>query len=139
MDKTVGFTRLPHSMVEDNWEAMAPWIKKAMDHGVGCKYYSLEGIKQSLIDRTRDAFVAIDGEIIGCVVTQIASYPKRRVLNVLFVGGERLDEWIDNFPVLLEFGRAHGCDGMTGDERMSWIRKLKIKPTYIYSTWDMDL
>lgn len=41
-------------------------------------------------------FVAFDDErIYGAVVTQVMSYPRMRVLNIAFCGGEFIERWID--------------------------------------------
>ena len=59
----------------------------------------------------------------GCMVTEIVTYPRKRVLNV-FLGGGNLDEIVAMHDIFEQFGKANGCSRMTVSGRKGWGRAL---------------
>lgn len=60
------------------------------------------------------------------VVTEVASAPQKRWLNVFLAVGE-LDEVMELQPQIAAFGREQGCDFMVMTGRKGW---LKVLPDY---------
>lgn len=55
------------------------------------------------------------------VITEICSYPRRKTLNIWLAGGN-LREIEAMEPMILEWGRAQGCDTATFTGRRGWAR-----------------
>ena len=60
----------------------------------------------------------------GCIVTEIVTYPQKRVLHIFLAGGE-LDQILDMEESLIHFGKANGCTSLTLAGRKGWVRTLK--------------
>lgn len=55
-------------------------------------------------------------------ITEIASYPRRKVLNILHGGGD-LNELLNELePSMCAFARSQGCDAIMGTGRKGWER-----------------
>ena len=65
----------------------------------------------------------------GCLVTEIVQYPKKKVLHIFLAGGE-MDQLLDMYDDVSEFGRSQGCVRMTLAGRPGWKRVL--------SDWQQD-
>jgi hypothetical protein len=62
---------------------------------------------------------------IAALVTRIEDYPQRRMLSVLFTGGEELKFWHQEMlDALEEFGAACGCEGLELTGRHGWKKFL---------------
>jgi len=58
------------------------------------------------------------------MVTEIVTYPQKRVLHIFLAGGE-LDQILDMEDSLIQWGKAQGCSGLTLAGRKGWVRTLK--------------
>ena len=64
------------------------------------------------------------GDSFACI-TQINVYPKWKVATVLFIGGDKMADWIDEFnPILCDWAKGEGCRFMEAHGRMGWKRVL---------------
>lgn len=57
------------------------------------------------------------------VVTEIVSYPRKKVLHIFLAGGV-LAELRDMEPRVEQFARMNGCSGITIAGRAGWVRAL---------------
>ena len=64
--------------------------------------------------------------IIGVVITELMQYPRKLMISVQYLAGERLDEWFEETEIMIaNWGKASGCDGMEMSGRRGWARRLK--------------
>lgn len=62
-------------------------------------------------------------DVMGAVVVALNQYPRRKVLFVQFVGGDRTRLWRQNmYELLKRFALDNGCDGIEGVGRIGWLR-----------------
>jgi len=62
----------------------------------------------------------------GALVTRVEEYPLKKLLNLLFIGGENLEGWHRELLSTLEdYAKDHDCAGMETVGRMGWKRFLK--------------
>jgi hypothetical protein len=62
----------------------------------------------------------------GFMITQISDYDNERVLDVVFLLGERFDDWKhEALERLIEFGRSHGCNAVEAISRLGLEPALK--------------
>jgi hypothetical protein len=67
----------------------------------------------------------------GCAVSEVITYPRKRVLNVWLAAGE-MDQIIDMIDSAIAWGKSQGCDAMTLSGRVGWqkvLAKHGFKPT----------
>jgi len=60
----------------------------------------------------------------GCAVTEIVTYPKKKVLHIFLAAGE-LEQIIDMDSSAVEFARMNGCTAMSIAGRKGWSKVLK--------------
>ena len=67
-------------------------------------------------------WIAYDDAVFkGLVVTEIVTYPQRKLLSMHFCGGIELKEWKDPMLKLLQrYGKDMGCDGIESVGRPGW-------------------
>lgn len=112
-------------MIDVIWDRIRGHIGKAIDEAHG----DLD--EGRLRDRLRSgqevALTVCDGpEIVTtCIVSVQTLDGGRRVLFIPSLGGERIDEWLDDgLAVLRQMAQQYGCDGIRACGRPGWIRKL---------------
>lgn len=59
----------------------------------------------------------------GCAVTEIISYPRKKVLHCFLAGGE-MDQILDMIESAIAWGKTQGCTSLTLSGRMGWQRVL---------------
>jgi cell division protein YceG involved in septum cleavage len=61
----------------------------------------------------------------GFAITQIVSYLEEKVCMVHLIGGERFDEWSEDFTKRIKaFALEHGCKALEGVARLGLEKKL---------------
>ena len=72
---------------------------------------------------------------IGALITTIERYPLMDMLNLLFCGGESLENWHEEMLEVLErFAKENGCDGMELVGRYGWkpfLEKFGWEASYL--------
>lgn len=67
--------------------------------------------------------IECDGELLAAVYSQIKDYPRRRLLEVPFIGGDGLARWRRELLATLDdFARKSGCADIVGFGRSGWAR-----------------
>ena len=115
---------IPRAEVEPIWEVVGPLLQRAIEKSTGD--FSLEDVRKALDERDMQLWIwAVDRVIYSAAVTQILTFPQRKVCAVPFVGGTRLADWLDCNELIGDWARDQGCAQMEGYVRDGWLRKLK--------------
>lgn len=77
--------------------------------------YELPDVMERIHDGRFQSFAGGD----TWVVTEVAVFPKGKVLNIVLIVGH-LQEYFDLLPRIEEFGREQGCFLITGTGRSEW-------------------
>lgn len=115
------------AMLEDAWPAVWPLLQKVYGRTLAARYYNEYDIYSAIADRDMQLWVCvIDGQIKAALVTQIVVYPRAKTFDIVFVGGEEVDTWVEQaWEELKLFGQSHNCQFIRGFGRAGWQRKLK--------------
>lgn len=97
-----------------------PWIESALERSGGTHVFS--DIVQAVVEGKMQFWPAPR----GCAVTEIVSYPQKKVLHIFLAAGE-LDQIVDMDDSAVEFAKINGCTGMSIAGRKGWARVLKDK------------
>jgi hypothetical protein len=113
---------VPPQYVDTCWKTIEPYMEKAAEYTYG--RYTSDDIYDSLKEYDHHLWVAFDGDKIkGAVVTNIITYPRRKVLCMSFCGGTELKNWKDPMLELLrQFAKDVGCDGIEATARRGWAK-----------------
>jgi hypothetical protein len=113
---------VPPQYVDTCWKTIEPYMEKAAEYTYG--RYTSGDIYDSLKEYDHHLWVAFDGDKIkGAVVTNIITYPRRKILCMSFCGGTELKNWKDPMLELLrQFAKDVGCDGIEATARRGWAK-----------------
>ena len=115
-------TRVPSEDVKFIWSQIKPLLEKALD-----ETYTIDDIYKGLIEDRMQLFISWNDEKVeSAVVTEIAQYPKSKVLRYFLAGGTNLDSWLEKIQIVIEkFAKKENCTHLEVAGRKGWVRKLK--------------
>lgn len=104
-------------IVQNQLDRCHAWIEAALEYSGGTHEY--EDIQEAVMSGRMQLWA---GET-GCAVTEIITYPKKKVLHVFLAGGD-MNQIIDFQDSAVEFGKMNGCTAMTLAGRRGWVKVL---------------
>jgi len=109
-------------LVED---AVMKHLKPAIDLAHG--RHSVETASYSIKEGHHQLWAAVDGDsIIGALVTYVEHYPLLKMLNYLWIGGDRLDDWnTQMLETLDKFAKENDCSGAEVCGRYGWKKYME--------------
>ena len=116
---------IPPQYIDSCWGKVEGFIEKAAKYTYG--RYTVSNIYDLVKEGDYQLWVAIDGQDFkGAVVTNIITYPQRKLLGLQFCGGEELDTWKEPMLNLLkQFAKDVGCEGLESTGRPGWAKVFK--------------
>jgi hypothetical protein len=93
------------------------WIENALMYSGGT--HEFIDIVNGVLSGTMQLWA---GEL-GCAVTEITVYPRKKILHVFLAGGD-MEQILDFQESAAEFARINKCDSMTIAGRRGWTRVL---------------
>ena len=105
------------------WDNIIPLMEPSQNEQ---RELSIDDFFDRLMEGEMQLWVAIEGkEIIACMISQFATFPQKRVLRIIYISGEGMDRWIENFPMVEDFALMNGCTFLEVWGRKAWIKILK--------------
>ena len=118
---------VPPEMLEGRWKEISIHLVSPVQQSGG--RFTLEDVFHSIAIGDYHLWVAIDeeiAEVVAVCVTGFTLYPRQRMLTCHFLGGSRMDEWLEEMDTILEkWGRQHGAKGIELTGRKGWGRALE--------------
>jgi hypothetical protein len=113
---------VPAQYLDQCWPKIEGYIEKAAEYTYG--RFTASNIYDLVIDGDYELWIAFNGaDIKGAVVTNVVTYPQRKLLCMQFCGGEDLASWKDPMLMLLRrFAKDVGCDGIESTARPGWAK-----------------
>jgi len=96
------------------------WIKAALEYSGGTHEY------EDIVEAIKSGYMQFWPSPNGCAVTEIISFPRKKVFHIFLAGGEK-NQIVDMDESAVEFARSQGCTGMTIAGRRGWARGLLSK------------
>lgn len=119
-------TLIPTDHITSVWPLVDQYMERAAQYTYG--RYTVEDIKDSIVQYDHQLWVAFDDTraIKGAVVTYIKQYPRKRFLDMVFVGGDDGMEWKDPMlTILRKWAADNHCDGIESSGRLGWSKIFK--------------
>lgn len=114
-------TQVPKQDVFLIWTKVAPLLQKALDGT-----YDIIDVEQGLQDNRFQLFISWNNGIESAVITEIAEYPKAKVLRYVLAGGMNLENWLEEIQEVIEkFAKKNHCTQLEVAGRKGWLKKLK--------------
>lgn len=103
------------------WQQVAPLLKPALDNT-----YDIMDIEKGLQENRFQLFISWNNKVESAVVTEIAVYPRAKVLRYFLAGGTNLDNWLEKIQQVIEkFAKNNNCTQVEVAGRKGWVKKLK--------------
>jgi hypothetical protein len=103
------------------WPHVASLLHRATKR-TGC-YEPIDLLKLAMAGQVGIWLCEVDGAVAAALVSEVKQYPRRRILEMLFAGGDRMREWL---PVAVARLDAHarecGCSHISALGRPGWAR-----------------
>lgn len=99
-------------------ERCRPWIEAALEYSGGTHVW------EDIVDGLTSGRMQLWPAPKGCLVTEIISYPRKRVVNV-FLGGGELEQLADMHEAVIAWAKGQGCTAATINGRKGWERAFK--------------
>lgn len=110
--------------IDKVWLTVVPIVKRAIDKSQ--HDYTIENVYDAIKNRDMQLWVWYgEDKIEACLVSAIATFPNRRVCQLLFIAGIGLRDWLSSESIITEWARANGCSQLEGYARDGWLRVLK--------------
>lgn len=103
--------------IEDELNRCKPWIKAALEYSGGTHLF------EDIVDSVKLGYMQLWAAPRGCAVTEIITFPRKKVLHVFLAGGE-LDQVLDMVDSAKHWGKMQGCSSMTLAGRKGWVKAL---------------
>ena len=105
-------------------DRIAPFLAEAVAESAG--EYEVADLFAEIARNRMQLWIIGDAERLrGGLVTRVAVYPRKQVLQLLYLGGDGLADWVDDLDQELSgFARAQGCQRIEVTGRPGWGRIL---------------
>ncbi len=102
---------------EMQWIRCKPYIEEALRYQDS---YTIDHVEDKISNGLFHLWAGKE----SALVTEFVIFPKHKVLNLLFCGGD-YNELVEMLPSIEAFARAAECKRLYGGGRKGWSRKLK--------------
>lgn len=117
---------VPEDHVRTMWPKVKPHMERAAEYTYG--RYDVDDILDSIIQYGHQLWIAFDKTktVKGAVVTVMKQYPKKKYLDLTFIGGDDALTWKEPMLKMLQhWAYDNDCDGIESSGRLGWGRALR--------------
>lgn len=116
---------VPLEAVDAVWSLAYPHVEKAAEYTFG--RYEPEDILEFVRGGQAHLWVALKDETItGVTITRFWQYPRKKCLDMVFIGGDEGFSWKDPMIDMLQrWARDSGCDVIESSGRPGFARAFK--------------
>ena len=129
---------IPTKVLPAFWPHLAPLLQKAFN--LSERRYNLKDLYADALAGDYLIWAIIDEnskEFVAALTTRKAVYARGKALAIEFLGGEQMDEWLDDLmDDLKKHAKHNGCDWLECFGRKGWVKK-GWKPAYV--AYEMEL
>lgn len=107
------------------WPVAAPLLAPAVELSEG--RYDLASVYEKLAQKFALLWLIDDDkdETVAAFVSRIAAYPRKKLLCIDFLGGDRMPEWVGIVDATLaNYARDAGLEGLEMAGRLGWTKPL---------------
>ena len=122
-------TQVPKEDLHIIWDQVESHIARAVDDT-----YLPQDILDGIILNKFQLFISWNNKKVeSSVITEVADYPRKRVLRYVLAGGYNLENWLEPIQEKIEeFAINNHCRAIEVAGRKGWLRKLKGFKQKIY-------
>lgn len=113
---------VPKHQVSKVWILVEPLLKSAIMKWL--PVWDTADLYDEIQNDTKQLWIAYDAQkerLYGAVITEIITYPRAKIANVMLLGGNNIKEWKDEMGSAIEsFARTEGCYALQASGRKGW-------------------
>lgn len=110
---------IPSEELSEWWPRVETMIERACSRSGLMK---ASDVLRSIQSKDWQLWVAVDGDVIACLVTEIRTYPQSKVCNFVIGTGRTREKWQHFRETIEMWARAQGCSRMRIEARTGWQR-----------------
>lgn len=116
---------VPDDKVLEAWPLAEAFLARAVPFTNG--RYELEDIFDALLHNYHNLWLVFNDEgVHGALITAIKLYPRKRYLDLAFIGGDNGHAWKDQMlDILQRWAYDNSCDGIEASARLGWQKIFK--------------
>jgi len=122
VENAVEVLPVPSMVVREIWKHVSPLIECSLSKGLG--EMMAEDVMAALLTADMQLWLVTKGSRqIGAVVTEIVIFPRRKMLNIVALGGEEASCWLDAVEEALATWAAEmECSGLLASARYGFAK-----------------
>ena len=106
------------------WEKVHDHLVSMMPHSEG--ELEPDDFYEAISEGEMQLWIALEEkELLASMVTQIVTYPRKRVLRIISISGDDMYKWIDYIPTVEDWALSLGCTSLECWGRKGWLKVLK--------------
>lgn len=131
---TLTFGTIHPQILDVVWPDVERLLERSLETARG--KFAMDDLRNSVESGELVLWLVVDGTTpIAAVTTRIIAYPQRHAMALDWVGGTRMNEWIDMvMDTIKRYAVDNGCVHLEGYGRKAWgrvLQKYGWKPEYI--------
>ena len=115
--------------IDGTWPAVKHFIEKALVESSG--RINADDVLKQLKDGGMQLWMLVtaegEPEVVAVLVTEIIMYPRKSVLDLSLMAGDRMDLWLDSLPLLEQWAQTQGVDQVQIHGRSGWARVAGLR------------
>lgn len=117
---------VPVSKITKIWNKIEPLVDKVIPYTYG-RMITADVLHNLIINHYHLWIIYKEQDKIEAIaITEFMKYPRKTVLLINFISGDKLDDWVKELDrVLVKFSKESGCDFLEACGRSGWERKVK--------------
>jgi hypothetical protein len=118
------FSSFPEAHLPTVWHDVAELIDKGIKYSD--RELSAEDFYVRILERSMQLWTASEGTTLtGIVITEIISFPNKKICQIVLVAGSEIDRWEDCLDEIEPWAQEHGCASMRAFARPGWKVRAK--------------
>ena len=115
---------VPANAVTNVWNKIEELVDKVIPYTYG-RMIAADVSHNLIINHYHLWIIEKEDTIKAIAITEFMKYPRKTVLLINFISGDKLSEWIEELDrVLVKFSKETGCDFLEACGRTGWERKV---------------
>ena len=115
---------VPANSLTKVWYKIEELVDKVIPYTYG-RMIAADVLHNLIINHYHLWIIEKEDTIKAIAITEFMKYPRKTVLLINFISGDKLSEWIEELDrVLVKFSKETGCDFLEACGRAGWERKV---------------
>jgi len=118
----VNVAQVPPESIDATWDVLRSYVAAALEKGQG--EIDAEYVFMQLLERHMQLWVVLEGAmLLGCAVTEVVEYPRKRICRIVLLAGKDVESWLqEGFFAVAAWAKTESCDTLEAYGRKGWLK-----------------